>query len=146
MSAPVTIRLRVQEILATQPNESVELVCRELLNRLPVPYSGLRGKKCPHCQFKMPCRQLRCPNCCVQVGQKTTYNSRPSQPQVRSLTENECNVCGSECTASHAYGRPCRLSCGHVYHKDCLMISKRMSGPTCVHCPDVQIPEQIPEL
>jgi hypothetical protein len=114
---PEEIRVIIANLLSGTPNDDVNKLCIELLNRLPRPYVGRYGRVCHECNFKMRgLRTCECPNCGNVMREKTTYGA-----YVPVMSVNDCRSCGSECFSNHKRGPATRLQCGCVFHRGCLL-------------------------
>lgn len=129
MSTPLEIR-RYVESLGPNCTEEMKKVCSMLLEQLPK--ANVRGKSCPHCQFRMHNKRVSCPNCQRQVRPTSTYSSKNDPPP---LLANDCNVCGNQVT-SDAYTLE---NCGHLFHATCLQNWVCLGNTHCF-CRETRIP------
>lgn len=142
MSLPVTLRAKIGVLLDTNTDESVQLICRELLNRLPK--EALRGQPCPNCGFKIGGRTCICRNCSFKLKDPKPYGTRVPvrdhalPPEPPPCHENDCKCCGNNVGLNEGY----KLSCGHVYHRSCLSEWRKTSS-SCVDCRHIKIPADL---
>lgn len=131
MSTPLEIRTYVQS-LGPNPTEEVQMLCDMLLERLPT--ENVRGKSCPHCQFRMHNKRVKCPNCTRRVRASSTYHPKNEPPEPPPLQENDCNKCGNPVTSDAR-----TLKCGHLFHAECLKDWVRLGNTHCF-CRETEIP------
>ena len=130
MSTPLEISIYV-ESLGPNPSEEVRKLCDMLLERLPK--QNVVGKSCPHCQFRMHNKRVKCPNCTRQVRASSTYRSNNEPPEPPPLQETDCNMCGNPVTSGIT------LKCGHLFHAACLRDWVRLGNKYCF-CRETEIP------
>ena len=138
---PLEIRLKVGNLLASQPSDEVRHICKELLDRLPQPYVGRYGRVCPECKFKMRgLRTCECPNCGHQMRGKMTYGDHSREDTL--MGDNDCRSCGSDCSIGHHRGAGVCLPCNCMYHSQCLRVFVEKGFRSCPEHRHVKIPER----
>ena len=138
---PQEIRYIIEQELSGSPSETVTLICRELLSRLPQPYVGRYGRVCPTCNFKMRgLRTRECPNCGHTMKEKMTYGAVERIEHV--MSQNDCRSCGTECCDGHKRGGAISLPCGCVFHRQCLSVFTNNGSRSCPGHRHVKIPDE----
>ena len=135
MSTPFDLRLYIENFNhENHSSEDTTKLCELILQQLPQPITS-RGKVCINCNFKMHNRRATCPNCkqksCKAPKRK---RKRAEMPEAPPLEKTDCNICGNDASENNF-----TMSCGHVYHKECLKRFARVRD-SCCHCPNIKIP------
>jgi CO dehydrogenase/acetyl-CoA synthase alpha subunit len=136
MTTPRDIRNFVSDIKSRGFDQitltDYERLCQLALEHLPQQQER-RGKKCPHCSWKIGNACKRCTNCGNDVSKQPVF--------VRPV--DGVNDCKGEC-ASDLTGREyVTLSCGHKFCTGCMQNRIRRGFRTCCLCDRVMIPESI---
>lgn len=136
MTTPRDIRNFVRDIKSRGYGQmstvDYERLCQLALLYLPQQQER-RGKKCPHCSWKIGNACKKCKNCGGNVLNHATFVRPP----------DGANDCKGGC-ASDLTGREFTpLPCGHKFCNECLGYRVRSGFRTCCHCDTVLIPEEI---
>jgi len=137
MTTPRDIRNFVRDIKSRGFSQITETdyqrLCQLTLVHLPQQQER-RGKKCPHCSWKIGNACKQCINCGNNVSTQATFVRPP----------DGINDCTGEC-ASDLTGREYHelLPCKHKFCNGCMGNRVRSGFRTCCLCDTVFIPETI---
>jgi len=137
MSTPRDIRVFVNDIksrgLQSLADDQFHALCRYALINLPS-QCEVKGKKCPHCSWKIGNAAKTCRNCKRAVGKRHVPVPPPAD------LENDCmGPCAQDVTgcAHHV------LACGHKFCLDCMRKRVLQGFRTCSMCDRVSIDSTI---
>lgn len=137
MTTPLTVRnfirdLKSRDFKSIQPHE-FEQLCHIVESNLPVQAQG-RGKKCPHCSWKIGNAARTCKNC----GKSVEKQNQRYIPPVDGI-----NDCKGECAEDLTGREYHQLPCGHKFCCGCMSNRVVRGFRTCCLCDHVRIDETI---
>jgi len=136
MTTPRDIRNFVRDVksrgFSQMTTTDYERLCQLALVHLPQQQER-RGKKCPHCSWKIGNACKKCTNCGSSILKQATFVRPP----------DGVNDCKGECASDLTGLEYDTLPCGHKFCSGCMHNRVRRGFRTCCLCDTVFIPETV---